>query len=68
MIPLFANKIVVLIFVTEKVPYLVLCPLPFAEDIGKRFRQPHLADTGIGFRLFQNDTGACVWQERREDR
>ena len=39
----------------------------FPQNVGQRFRQPHLTDAGIGFRLFQNNSCAGVRHERSED-
>ena len=61
------DQIEVLILVAQEAFQLVLVLLPFPQDVGKRFRQPHLTDTGIGFRLFQNNSCAGVRHERSED-
>ena len=61
------NQIEVLILVTQEAFQLVLGLLPFPQDVSQRFRQPHLTDAGIGFRLFQNNSCAGVRHERSED-
>ncbi len=61
------NQIEVLILVAQEAFQLVLGLLPFPQNVGQRFRQPHLTDTGIGFRLFQNNSCAGVRHERSED-
>lgn len=47
------HQIEVLILVTQEAFQLVLGLLPFPQNVGQRFRQPHLTDTGVGFRLFK---------------
>ena len=47
------NQIEVLILVAQEAFQLVLGLLPFPQDVGQRFRQPHLTDAGVGFRLFK---------------
>ena len=61
------NQIEVLILVAQETFQLVLGLLPFPQNVGQRFRQPHLTDAGIGFRLFQNNSCAGVRHERSED-
>ena len=53
------HQIEVLIFVAQEAFQLVLGLLPFPQDVSQCFWQPHLTDTGIGFRLFQNLSFAC---------
>lgn len=61
------NKIEVLIFVPQKASQLVLGLLPFPQNIGKRFRQPHLADTEISLWFFQDQPCAGVRHKRSKD-
>lgn len=61
------DQIKLLIFVPQKASQLVLGRLPFPEDISQRLGQPYLTDTGIGLGLFQDQPGAGVGHEGRED-
>ena len=61
------NQIEVLILVAKEAFQLVLGLLPFPQNVSQCFWQPHLTDTGIGFRLFQNNSCAGVRHERSED-
>lgn len=47
------HQIEVLILVAQETFQLVLGFLPLPQNVGQRFRQPHLTDAGIGFRLFR---------------
>ena len=50
------HQIEVLILVAKEAFQLVLGLLPFQQNVGQSLGQPHLADAGIGFRLFQNNS------------
>ena len=60
-------------FQVDAVEFQLVGRTGMTERVKDHFRQTHLADTGIGFRLFPGkpsgllDSGACVRQKRRED-
>ena len=61
------HQIVVLVLVPQQLLQLVLGLPPLAENVGNRLGQPHLSDAGVGLGLFQDDPGAGVGKQGRED-